>query len=430
MQRHCNYFEAFGKGKTLQEVAEQHTEWSNSSIEEGAAFFFQAGFLQAPEQASSTRTAEQEDTLTSWLHITNACNLRCQYCYIEKTNESMTDDTARKAVDAVFRSAKKQGFKRVVLKYAGGEATLRTSSVLEVHDYALKQAQLQGLELSAHILSNGVVFPLHTIREFAKRSIGISISLDGINSVNDSQRSFANGLGSFQYVDRTIKRLLANGIIPHILVTISQRNLSGLADLMDYILCHNLTFSLNYYRDNECSTSIRDLQFSDKQMIKTMRNVFALIENHLPKRSLLDALVDKATLSTMHQHTCGVGRNYLVINQHGGIAKCQADSKQIVTTIDDEDPLQTIRSDTKGIQNIASAEKEGCKTCDWRFWCSGGCPLLTYRTTGRFDVKSPNCHIYQALIPEALRLEALRLLTYEEPIIAHKLRHELYALTV
>ncbi|HEY4032612.1 MAG TPA: SPASM domain-containing protein, partial [Ktedonobacteraceae bacterium] len=114
--------------------------------------------------------------------------------------------------------------------------------------------------------------------------------------------------------------------------------------------------------------------------------------------------------------TCGVGRNYLVIDQRGGVAKCQADIKQTVTTIDRDDPLQVIRDDLKGIQSLSVDEKEGCRTCEWRYWCTGGCPLLTYRATGRYDVKSPNCNIYKALFPEVLRLEALRLLQYESPV--------------
>jgi uncharacterized protein len=36
--------------------------------------------------------------------------------------------------------------------------------------------------------------------------------------------------------------------------------------------------------------------------------------------------------------------------------------------------------------------------------------------TGRYDRKSPNCHIYQALFPDVLQLEALRLLRYTEPV--------------
>jgi len=37
--------------------------------------------------------------------------------------------------------------------------------------------------------------------------------------------------------------------------------------------------------------------------------------------------------------------------------------------------------------------------------------------TGRNDLRSPNCAIYQALFPDAVRLEALRLLRYERPVV-------------
>ena len=86
-----------------------------------------------------------------------------------------------------------------------------------------------------------------------------------------------------------------------------------------------------------------------------------------------------------------------------------------VTTIAAADPLRVIQQDRLGVQGVSVDEKEGCKSCHWRYWCAGGCPLLTHRITGRYDVKSPNCHIYQALFPAALRLEALRLLKYTTP---------------
>lgn len=69
-----------------------------------------------------------------------------------------------------------------------------------------------------------------------------------------------------------------------------------------------------------------------------------------------------------------------------------------------------IHADPSGVQNLSVEEKEGCKTCLWKYWCAGGCPLSTFRATGRYDVKSPNCHIYKALYPEVVRLEGLRLL--------------------
>ncbi|CAG1013870.1 hypothetical protein ANAEL_04827 [Anaerolineales bacterium] len=96
--------------------------------------------------------------------------------------------------------------------------------------------------------------------------------------------------------------------------------------------------------------------------------------------------------------------------------------RQPVTDIRVDDPLAVLRADQTGVQNISIEEKEGCKTCEWKYWCAGGCPLETYRVTGRYDVKSPNCNIYKALFPEALRLEGLRLLKYaDDPEVAMKI---------
>jgi uncharacterized protein len=355
--------------------------------------------------------------LTAWIHITNDCNLRCDYCYLDKTREDLPDDVGRRAIDAVFRSALKHHIHNIKLKYAGGEASLHMKALTALHDYATRLAQEHDIELEAVILTNGVVLSQRTITSLKERHIAVSISLDGLGLYNDSQRSFINGHGSSYYVLRTINRLLVNAVKPHISITVSQRNLDGLPELLSYVLEHDLSFSLNYYRENECSAHIDDLRFADTQIIAAMRSVFKVVEGNLPGRSLLSCLLDKAKLHASHTHTCGVGKNYLVIDQRGGVAKCQADIRHTVATIDQADPLQAIRDDLTGVQGLAVDQKEGCRTCTWRYWCTGGCPLLTYKVTGRYDVQSPNCSIYKALFPDVLRLEAQRLLRYEAPLV-------------
>ena len=265
-------------------------------------------------------------------------------------------------------------------------------------------------------MTNGVFLSLQTIEALKIRNIGVTLSLDGIGTNNDAQRPFLSGRGSFKLVDRTITRLLDNGLIPHVTVTVSRRNLQGLPTFISYILERRMPFSLNYYRENQYSLQKADLQFEEEEMIIAMQNVFLLIEQKLPRYTLLNSLLDKASMSNVHQHACSVGRNYIVIDQRGGVAKCHADIKRTVTTIDANDPLQAIRNDLSGIQAYAADEKEGCRSCDWRYWCSGGCPMLTYQVTGRNDIKSPNCTIYQTLFPQVLRLEALRLLAYNSPV--------------
>ena len=51
---------------------------------------------------------------------------------------------------------------------------------------------------------------------------------------------------------------------------------------------------------------------------------------------------------------------------------------------------------------------------------------MTHRATGRYDIQSPNCNIYKAIYPEAVRLEGLRLLKYfKAPTDCSELSHTL-----
>lgn len=411
-----SFLSLFETPMMISHAVEMTTDWPPEVTEKVITLFYRLGFLRESVVPAPFCDGEDSQMLTAWLHVTNNCNLRCNYCYLDKTKEDMDADIGRKSIDAIFRSALKHRFKRIKLKYAGGEPSLHMTSVMELHDYAVQLAQEYGIALDATILSNGVVLSQQAIDHLKARQISVMISLDGLGNYHDSQRPFASGKGSSQYVLRTIDRLLANEVVPFISVTVSLRNLEGLPGLVQYILERDLPFSLNYYRDNECSGHIADLRFADEQIISAMRSVFALIEEKLPARSLLGSLLDKADMTAPHRHTCSVGQNYLVIDQRGGVAKCQMEIKRILTTVNTVDPLEVIRKDRWGVQGLAVEEKEGCRTCEWRYWCTGGCPVATYRSTGRYDVKSPNCNIYKALFPEVLRLEALRLLRYERPI--------------
>jgi uncharacterized protein len=348
--------------------------------------------------------------LNTWIHVTNECNLRCDYCYINKTDDDMPADVGRAAVDAILRSAERHGFERVKLKFAGGEATLNLKRVFDIHAYAIEQAQQKGIGIDTVVLSNGVAIGERAIEAFTERGIQVSISLDGLADAHDSQRPFKNGKGSFAWVNRTLERLVKRGIKPFISITLSNRNADGLADLIQYVVDRDLPFNINFFRENDCSAPHTDLKLLDDKIIDAMHNAFAVLENNLPNRSLLGSLVDRAQFDAPHDKTCSVGDSYLVIDHKGNVAKCQMEIERPITSIYANDPLGDLRQDRLGIQNLSVEEKEGCRDCEWKYWCAGGCPVLTYRATGRYDVKSPNCRIYKALYPQLLRLEGLRLL--------------------
>lgn len=350
--------------------------------------------------------------LTAWLHVTNDCNLRCPYCYVHKTADPMTRDVARDSVDALVRSAVRHGFRTLRLKYAGGEASMNAAVVVELHDYALARCADAGLTLSAVLLSNGVAINDHLAGELKARDIRVMISLDGIGAAHDAQRPTVGGKPSSAMVTRTVDRLIAAGLSPHISITITGRNVDAVADVVRFALERELTFSFNFFRDNDCAATFTDLQYEEQAMVGGLRDAFAVIEQLLPKWSVLGSVLDRGQLLAPRQRSCGVGDDYVVIDQHGGIAKCHMEIGDTVGDVRSTDPVAAIRNDSVGIRNLLVEDKAGCRTCTWRHWCSGGCSVATFRATGRFDVRSPNCNIYRAVYPDAVRLEGLRLLRY------------------
>lgn len=379
-------------------------------------------FLAVENDAQKMESDQFLTTLSVWLHLTDRCNLRCDYCYLPHVREDMTSETGPAAIDATFRSAIANGFRQVKIKYAGGEPLLRFSLIVELHQYAQTLAAQHGLDLEGVVLSNGTLLTPTMVETLESLGLRLMISLDGLGAHHDLHRRYAGGRGSFADVAEAVDLALANGLTPNISVTVSSRTADGLPDVMAWILERELPFSLNFYRENELSASHEDMRLDEEKIINGMLAAFKVIENNLPRRPFLGGIIDRANLSASHTHTCGVGQNYLVFDQNGQIAKCQMHIRKPITDINVADPLAVIRADKDGIQNMSVEEKEGCKACEWKYWCAGGCPLATYRATGRYDVKSPNCNIYKALFPEALRLEGLRLLKYQDdPEVVQKI---------
>jgi uncharacterized protein len=354
----------------------------------------------------------QSTELTAWLHITNACNLRCPYCYVHKTDDAMDRATARETIESLVRSATRNGFRSLRLKYAGGEASLNMAVLLAMHDDAVALCAGNDLTLSTVVLSNGVAISRRTARELTDRGIAVMISLDGIGAAHDAQRPTLTGAPSFTRVLRSIDTLVAAGTPPHLSITITSRNVAAVAEVVRFAVERGLTFSFNFFRDNACSAQFADLQYEEAAMIDGLRAAFAVVEELLPPWSVLGSVLDRGQLLEARQKACGVGDDYVVVDQRGRIAKCHMDLESTVGDIRTVDPVLAIRSDRLGVQNLLVEDKQGCRDCTWRHWCAGGCTIATFRATGRFDVRSPNCGIYKAIYPDAVRLEGLRLIRY------------------
>ncbi|GAB4160235.1 MAG: hypothetical protein Fur0021_31970 [Candidatus Promineifilaceae bacterium] len=351
------------------------------------------------------------ETLTAWLHVTNACSLECPYCYVNKSSARMNEEVGLRAVAAVFDTAQQHGFRRVKLKYAGGEAMLHFRLVKRMHQRAVELATETGLGLREVVLSNGVGLRAEDARWMRDEGVKLMISLDGVGELHNRLRPLKGKVGedTFSRVAYTIDDvLLPLGIRPDITMTVTGINAAGAADVAQWALIERGSpTSFNFYRQNVLSASWTELQLEEQAIIDGMLAAYKVIETNLPERPFLNGLLDRVQ-SEAHAHTCGMGLSYVVITHMGKVAQCQMHLDAPVSHSLTGDLLPMVAAGP--LQNVVVDAKEGCRHCEFRYRCSGGCPLETYRATGRWDVQSPNCRIYKTLYPAALRLEGLRLL--------------------
>src|SRR5690606_5180043 len=136
--------------------------------------------------------------------------------------------------------------------------------------------------------------------------------------------------------------------------------------------------SLNFYRQNILSQNKQALQLEEETIINGMLAAYAEFEAQLPTRPFLNGLLDRVQADA-HAHTCGVQHSYLVITHQGKLAQCQMHLDAPLPTAVDDDLLPLVAAGP--IQNLAVDQKEGCRDCQFRYRCTGDCPLETYRAT-------------------------------------------------
>lgn len=402
----------FSKGSFNKNLYKKYPSLKRTYLDDTVKELVKAELLFDVEH--NTIVFEGRKSVDVWMHITNECNLRCRYCFLDKNSERMSEKTAHKIIDSVFRSAEKNKIRKIRIKFSGGEPTLRFTTIKKILQYADKLAAKKKVNIRYCILSNGTALTDKMLSWIEKHKIHVMISLDGVGKYHDNQRRFVDGSGTFKVVDKTIKKLLKRKISLNISTTISNQNIKGLPELVEYFMDNNIRFCLNLYRENDCSKSNIDLEFNDNEIIHYFKKAFKVIEKYLPDRNLLEVLSDRATLNYPHNLVCSVCNNYIVFDHKGNVYKCQMDMKDVISSCDSMDPLDDVRKSKIGIQNLSVEQRQGCKRCIWRYYCAGGCPILTYRKTGRYDLPSPNCKIYRSILPEIVRLEGLRLLKYGE----------------
>jgi len=340
------------------------------------------------------------------VNVTNQCNLACTYCYeygedkiVDTENgkqpKFMTAETARESVDFMLREAGDNPAAHMT--FFGGETLMNFPVLKATVAYARERAAAVGKAVDFSLTTNATLLRPEVIDFLATERIGVTISIDGPEELQDKFRVFHNGKGSYEVAAPKIKALLARHTTRPIgaRVTLTRQTLD-----IRRIFTH-LTEEMGFWEVGFAPVTTapgRDYAIAGAGFDDLLAQFRALAQDFL-EASLQNRHHGfsnvRETLQEIHQghakaYPCGAGIGLMGVATDGEVALCHRFAGSADHTIG------SVRDGVdRGAQQAFLAshhidEKTDCRTCWARPICAGGC--YHEANTRHGSTTAPNLH--------------------------------------
>ena len=172
------------------------------------------------------------------ISLTEKCNLACRYCFVGQEFHNKKETISKERFvrimdDFILHNAGNS----VSIQYFGGEPLLRMDFI-ELGNEMLVKAYKEGVisGIYQEIVTNGTLLDSRKISYFKENNIKITISLDGKKEINDINRIYVNGEGSFDDTSRHCSEMLKSAGYLSVLLTPNGDNIDILADSIKYLI--------------------------------------------------------------------------------------------------------------------------------------------------------------------------------------------------
>jgi uncharacterized protein len=340
------------------------------------------------------------------VNVTNQCNLSCTYCYeygedkiVDTENgkqpKFMTAETARASVDFALRESRESPTAHIT--FFGGETLMNFPVLKSTIAYARQRAAEVGKEIDFSLTTNATLLKPDVIEFLAENRVGVTISIDGPEDLQNRFRVFKNGTGSYDIAAPKIKALLARHRSRPIgaRVTLTRQTLDVTR------IYRHLAEEIGFWEVGFAPVTTapsRDYAISGGGFDDLLGQFRALAHEYL-QASLENRHHGfsnvRETLQEIHQghakaYPCGAGIGLMGVATDGDVALCHrfagSEAHKFGTVHDGVSwERQQDFLDTHHIAN-----KTDCQTCWARPICAGGCyheANTRYGTTA-----TPNLH--------------------------------------
>lgn len=333
------------------------------------------------------------------LQLTQNCNFRCKYCIYSEdhnlrqrshSNKRMSWVVAKKAVD--FLWAHSVDSKEVNVGFYGGEPLLEFPLIQQAVEYC--RDRFSGKKVTFTITTNGSLLSDEMIRYFQANDVSMMISLDGPKEINDRNRVFPDGLGTYDTVVEHIAKV--REIAPEYAEKLQVSMVMDPASDFDCINSICLDASVIDKQKVMASLVDRDYddveaEFSEEYASKFEYNRFLAIMANFRRfqEGEVSPLVSRAVFRELRDHSkieafagltlvdapsgpCIPGQMRLFADVNGRLFPCERVSEtspaMCIGTLDDGFDLENANR----LLNVGDLTESACKQC-WSFRYCGMC---------------------------------------------------------
>jgi len=317
------------------------------------------------------------------LFLTQSCNLKCIYCYGDGggygTGGNMEEKTAFQAVDWLLEQSGK--IKKLHIGFFGGEPFLNFPLMKAVVAYAQARVQEIGKQVDFHTTTNATLLDDEQIAFIKEQRLSVLISLDGPKKIQDAQRPYANGSGSYDSIVPKIKTLLAavpetaghavlvgntdpelvkNALqeigFSEVSIMPASRSLFTGSDSREAVRENQ---RLLHALEQEAETWVSLTKSRDKEALKIIK----------AKGGLYQALIFLLHNSKRH-YACGAGLGLAAVSAVGDIYLCHR-----FVGMDEYKMGSVFEKDLNREEYQKSPVKDSklCVACFAKYYCAGGC---------------------------------------------------------
>lgn len=323
-----------------------------------------------------------------YLLLTDACNLACDYCFIEnqipkdQNKIFMSVETAKKSVDFFAKTIgryKNNFEKKKTIIFYGGEPLMNKNVFIEAIKYIndLKRDGILPKLLSVNLVSNGLFFDSELADFVLEHKVNVSISLDGNKVATNLHRRDFNGEPVFDRVMEKIKLLKNKGVSVGISCTINEETIKKEKETIDFLIDKIGVKSLGF----NILARGHFIKLKDNYETRAAEFIINAYKVFREKGIFEDRIMRKInsfSSQKTHPYDCAAsGGRQIVVAPDGHVGICHGyigSRKHFVGTVFNNELVVEETLTYKEWKKRSPIFMEQCQSCVALGICGGGCP--------------------------------------------------------